>query len=512
MKLIKLRPYQAKAVRKIKILLKAGDRPLCYAPTAAGKTEIAGAVFMQVKHGPKVFVVHTDQLRAQASARLGQYGVDVVTIQSLLLAPDLFKDATIVCFDECHHLQGQKWREAMSIFAEGCAVFGLTATPYAKMLSELFTAYIVATTIQAMNNDGYSVPISIMRREDAFVETMQDGERINGALAYNKHFRGRQAIHFEPKIVQCEEMAQQYEKLGIVHAVITGETPSATRDAQIMRFRDRKIQVLISPVLLSEGFDAPCAEIVVAGRAFESDVLTQQAAGRVRRSHPGKTEAWILDCTGCCDGKTPDYFNSTDEKLFASLGESDRGEQESSSPKKGRAACAIVWVECNLWDVQRPDLAKILQRAEYADILEAARIDAKTRENRVSEAKKEAIRASRRHVNMSTVQISRKKAYVKKCSKDPTFRKNSSKASAKYLSKKLSDPVIGKDVLQKKRNSCMQSYRKKRSSLDGVEKMNAAAKKAYKLRMEDPIKREARRLRMAKNYLIIKAKNAQTPT
>jgi superfamily II DNA or RNA helicase len=291
---MKLHTDQKNAVEKIQALLSEGERPICYAPTGAGKTVIAGEVFGRVDKGLKVFVVHTDQLRQQASEALRPFGVVVVTIQTMLLNPDMFAAAVLVCFDECHHLQGQSWREAAAIFSPDCGMFGLSATPYACALDELFTVRLTIATIEELIRGGFILPVLVTYPSEAFVAGLGLTDRVDGALAYADAYKGRQAVHFEPTIELCERALQQYESLGVAAAVVTGKTAVAVRDLQIDRFRSRDIQVLISPVLLSEGFDAPCAEVLVAGRAFASDVLIQQAVGRIRRAYPGKTCSYVI--------------------------------------------------------------------------------------------------------------------------------------------------------------------------------------------------------------------------
>lgn len=391
---MKLRPYQAKAVRQITTSLKEGRRPLCYAPTGGGKTEIAAGVFLkafQMGARKLLFVVHTRVLHTQTVARLAGYGVDVVTISALLLAPDLYKDAQLVCFDEAHHLQGSEWRNAVALFDPGCGIFGLSATPYVSMLAELFDERIIAATVQSLVKGGFMVPVQFKKRSDAFVMGMAPGDKIDGALGYAAHYLGKQAIHFEPEIELCETAAAKYTELGISCGVVHQKTSPVIRDTLIRRFRDSEIQVLISPVLLAEGFDAPCAEVVIAGRAFKSDILLQQAVGRVRRMHPGKTMAYLLDCTGCCDGRSPEYFNTTDDSLFCALPSPEEAAAATGAGTgRPRTAVTINWVECKDWEDHSPDLTAIMQRAEYADALDVLRDEVQGRAKALTEAQQGA--------------------------------------------------------------------------------------------------------------------------
>lgn len=390
-----LYPYQKKAVRTTCALLRDGETPLLYAPTGAGKTVVAGEIMGRIS-GMRVFVVHTQTLREQAQRELLEHGAIVVTIQSLLLAPDMFRDAAVVCFDECHHLKGQAWRKALDVFPNA-AIFGLTATPHPTALDEIFTCRVDIARVEHLIELGIITPVLVSRPGDEGMNLLSGpDDRIDGAAAYASVTPGRQAIHFEPTVALCERARLQYQERGIAAAVVQGKTAAATRETALQAFKQGHIQVLISPVLLSEGFDAPCAEVLVAGRAFESDTLLFQAVGRVRRRFPGKSSGRILDCTGCCANRSPDYFNATDESLFSSLPSSEDesrppvGERADSSAPKRQHPIRWVEVPAEYWITEGiGTIGQQLARAEHADAVALV-------ERTISERKREKKRESKR--------------------------------------------------------------------------------------------------------------------
>lgn len=68
----------------------------------------------------------------------------------------------------------------------------------------------------------------------------------------------------------------------------------ARREA-IQGFKEGRIKRLVASTLADEGFDCPCAEVLVLLSGGRNEARTIQRTGRVLRPHPGKTEAVIYD-------------------------------------------------------------------------------------------------------------------------------------------------------------------------------------------------------------------------
>jgi superfamily II DNA or RNA helicase len=535
---MKLRAYQKKAVLRIQQLLSEGKRPLCYAPTGAGKTAIAAELFGRVR-GVKVFVVHTDQLRSQAQAVLAPVGGIVVTIQSLLLSPDMFRTAALVCFDECHHLQGQSWREAAALFGSA-AMFGLSATPYASALDELFDCRYTIASVEDLVKAGHILPVTIAAPSRSFVEALAFEERIDGALAYADTYRGMQAIHFEPTVELCERAAEQYAGLGVKAAVVHGKTAPGLRETLIASFRLCQTQVLVSPVLLTEGFDAPCAQVLVAGRAFASDVLLQQAVGRIRRTHSGKAEAFVLDCTGCCADKSPAYFNFTDESKFSALPEA-KAKGAARGPSQPKAAAPIQWVRCpaDQWVTEAPDsIQAVLSRAENAEMVSGMRrlLDDAAKEKlhaysraayakrMQDQAKREARREAARAAQRKRLQDPSKReaareidgARRRRLLQDPVKRESyRAAARARHLTR-MQDPVKREASRESKRKSLQNPDRRAAAREADIRRRKDPARRqalreAERARMQNPGYREARNVAKRKRRAAAKAKKARAP-
>lgn len=378
-------PFQQDAVRNITQALRDGERPLCYAPTGAGKTRIAAEVFRQA-NGFSVFVVHTDQLKEQAKAVLEPFGVFVETIQTMIRDDvseglrAMYRSASLVCIDECHHLRGVSWRDVLGLFGERTPLFGLSATPYHSALDKLFTKRLLIATVESLIAQGVVTPVSILRPDPQFVRSLNKLDKIDGAAAYcnTPALRGLQAVHFEPTVALCKDALAKYEAAGVVAAVVTGKTPREVREMHLADFREQRLQVLVSPVLLTEGFDAPCAELLIAGRRFKSETLFQQAVGRVRRQYPGKTQGLVLDCSGCCSDRDASYFNRTDESMFGALQEYVPGGGTGAERPPVEPAGDLRWVECpaEMWTVEGA-LSSRIGDFDRAKVFDAQMLDAK---------------------------------------------------------------------------------------------------------------------------------------
>jgi superfamily II DNA or RNA helicase len=113
----------------------------------------------------------------------------------------------------------------------------------------------------------------------------------------------RQGIAFWPLVETAYHGAEAFASAGISSAVIHGGLPKEERKLILKRFQAGEITVIHNCMVLTEGFDAPWADVVVIGRPTRNGGLYQQMVGRVLR--PDLTveaslreKALILDVTG----------------------------------------------------------------------------------------------------------------------------------------------------------------------------------------------------------------------
>lgn len=110
----------------------------------------------------------------------------------------------------------------------------------------------------------------------------------------------RRGIMFCPLVDTAIRMAEEFRSAQVPVEVITGKTTDAERAASYDRVRTGESKLLISVMVLTEGFDLPEVEVCIMARPTQSVPLYIQCVGRVLRPSPwtGKTGALILDVCG----------------------------------------------------------------------------------------------------------------------------------------------------------------------------------------------------------------------
>jgi hypothetical protein len=113
----------------------------------------------------------------------------------------------------------------------------------------------------------------------------------------------RQGIAFWPLVETAYHGASAFCDAGIPSAVIHGGLPKEERKLILKRFAAGEITVVHNCMVLTEGFDAPWADVVVIGRPTRNGGLYQQMVGRVLRPDltipaEARQKALILDVTG----------------------------------------------------------------------------------------------------------------------------------------------------------------------------------------------------------------------
>ena len=102
-------------------------------------------------------------------------------------------------------------------------------------------------------------------------------------------------------VAHSMELAAMFSAVGIPARHIDADTDSEDRRRIIADFRAGKVLVLCSVGVLTTGFDAPEAEVLILARPTKSRILHVQQVGRVLRPSPdsGKgSHALILDHAG----------------------------------------------------------------------------------------------------------------------------------------------------------------------------------------------------------------------
>ncbi len=334
----RLRPYQVQALDEVRGHMRAGRRRVCLiAPCGAGKTVMFSEVIRSaVARGNRCIVIaHRKELVDQAVQKLADTGVEagvvmgsdsrrddylpvqVCSVQTLARRLDRLPPADLIIYDEVHHCLSNTSRDVLAAYP-GAFLLGATATPWRtdKLgLGDLFDASVVAATMRELIKLGALVPFEPFAYDapDLHDVGMVAGEFNQRDLAlacntgvlvanvvreYQQHASGRPALVFPVDIAHSKALVQQFVTAGYRAEHLDCDTPKEERERMIAGLKSGAVTLLSSVGVLTEGFDAPAAEVCILARPTKSLTLFIQMVGRVLRTAPGKARALIHDHAG----------------------------------------------------------------------------------------------------------------------------------------------------------------------------------------------------------------------
>jgi superfamily II DNA or RNA helicase len=354
-KTLKLRGYQTEALDAIDAKLATGlNRVAVVLPTGMGKTVIFSHLIARETAKAKrvVVLVHRDELAEQAASKVrsvapgvtvgivkaerNEIDAQVLVCSVQTLAREnrraMIEGVGVVIVDECHHAIARTWMDVLRHFgafpAEGeiaTPAIGFTATlqrgdsiglgdvwediAYERdIMYGIEHGFLSDVRAQMVTLDGFDLATIAKTRGDYQEGRLGDalisvnaGEHV--AAAYREHASKedgtlRRAILFAPTVASAFHFSGAMEEDGIRVATITGETPKEERELAYKLFENGDLDVLSNCMVLTEGFDAPWAEVAIVARPTQSAPLYTQMVGRVLRPFPGKDEALVLDVVG----------------------------------------------------------------------------------------------------------------------------------------------------------------------------------------------------------------------
>lgn len=369
MKILKIRPYQRDANEAVRAAWAEGTlRPAVVLPTGAGKT-VTFAHLIAEENTKTIILVHRDELAKQAADKLRSVAPDldigivkaemnevrsqvvVASIQTLYRQNRLQQllDAGkigLVVYDECHHAvapANMSVLEQLGVF-EDVRCVGFTATMnrsddyglgdvwedvvYKKdILWGIINGFLVDVAAEAIKVDGFSLADIAKKRGDYQEGKLGDALVASGAgdvvaREYKEKAGDKQGIVFCPTVACAEDFLDWFEKHGIRSALIVGTTSIDDRQKIYKQYENNEVQVLVSVMALTEGFDMPQAEVAVIARPTMSQSLYVQMVGRVLRLFPGKTKALILDVVGAGAASLSGIIDLSETKVAPVAGES----------------------------------------------------------------------------------------------------------------------------------------------------------------------------------------------
>lgn len=363
---IKLRDYQREAIDAVfKAWADGMQRPAIVLPTGAGKTVVFSALVKEWRAdtwakqsasgktwGPRVIILaHRDELVDQAIAKLravmpgvnvgkvkatsDEVTADVVvaSVQTLVYVgrrEPLMKTQRahgkigLIITDECHHAAAASYQKIYDAFPDALQL-GVTATMArgdGVGLGKVWDDVVYRRSILWMISKGYLTDVRTKQIDlkeldlggvkasrgdwqagDLGKALMEAEADTAIARAYKEHAGDRRGIVFTPTVETAVAASDALYRAGIAAWPISGETTREKRQEVYEQFRTGRVQVLVNCMVLTEGFDAPWAEVAVIARPTQSAPLYTQMVGRVLRPWPGKKEALVLDLVGASANK-----------------------------------------------------------------------------------------------------------------------------------------------------------------------------------------------------------------
>lgn len=324
-----LYPHQARTVQQVRQAYREGARRICVVlPTGAGKTRLGMAICEgALAKGRRVlWLAHREELVDQASRSLAELGVEhgiikagraaapaapvqVASVQTLAARPDALPPADIVIPDETHHAVADTWRAILARYPQLELLLGLTATPERgdkSPLGDIYDRLVVGATVRELQRtkrpDGATILVpcrvvapaayQLQLAEDPIVALYQRARRVDGTI--------RPSLLFAGSVQEARALAGRAREQGIRAACVDGATESRQRASSLERFSAGDLDLLTNVQVLTEGFDAPRAEVAILARGCAAACTYLQIIGRVLRSSPstGKSDALLVDLRG----------------------------------------------------------------------------------------------------------------------------------------------------------------------------------------------------------------------
>jgi len=339
-----MHPFQNTAIQTVFSALRSVNRIVLYLPTGAGKTILAVKIIhLGVQKSRRIlFVCNRIELVNQTSEKFYKYDIThgilqgqntrtmyasviVASIQTIDRRPEILEDFDLLIVDEAHGCAGSLAYHRLFARFKDKKIVGLTATPFARGMAKhhdaiggpLFEDMVIGETISGLIASGHlvdcdiygptepdlsGVPIVAGDYHQEKLEEAVDKPQLVGDIVTHKLrlARGQQAIVFATGIAHSKHIVEEFRARGITAEHIDAYTPEIERKRIVQGFKRGLTEILSNVGVLAEGFDAPAVSVMILARPTRSLIRYIQMAGRVLRTHPGKTKALIIDHSGTC--------------------------------------------------------------------------------------------------------------------------------------------------------------------------------------------------------------------
>lgn len=226
----------------------------------------------------------------------------------------------VIVFDECHshHSKLMTYLAAHNTKRKELGlvepfVIGLTATPQAKGLADLYGEIVLGPTTKWLTDNGFLKPFRyfqakqgqlgrLIRKGDEFTSDSVSAamEGLGGDLVRDwlKYGAGRSTVGFFPRREHAKEAMELLSAAGVKAAYVDGDTPDDERNQMFRDLDELRLDYICNVGVIERGTDIPSIGCVQICTAVGSIVRWLQMVGRGSRKHPEVTECVVLDHGG----------------------------------------------------------------------------------------------------------------------------------------------------------------------------------------------------------------------
>lgn len=192
-------------------------------------------------------------------------------------------------------------------------VIGLTATPQAKGLADVYKEIVRGPSSEWLIENNYLSPFRYVRATQGQLDKLKkrggeftkssecaamDGLAGDLVRDWKKWAQGRPTVGFFPRRSHARDAQGQLEDAGLRVAYVDGETPDRERRQSYYRLNNGLLDYLCNVQVVERGTDIPAIGCVQLCVAIGSITRYRQMIGRGSRVHEDKTDCLVLDHGG----------------------------------------------------------------------------------------------------------------------------------------------------------------------------------------------------------------------
>jgi superfamily II DNA or RNA helicase len=205
-----------------------------------------------------------------------------------------------------------KFREANGL--KPAIVIGLSATPQAKDLGEVFKEIVCGPTKQWLVENGFLKPYRYIGATKGQLDRLvksSTGEFTDDSLDaafsglggdlvrdWKKHSGGAATIGFFPRLSHAVEATELLRKAGVRCEYIDGSTPDLERETILKMLRNGDTDYIANVGVIERGTDVPRVGCVQLCTSIGSIARYLQIIGRGSRPHPEVPSCLVIDHGG----------------------------------------------------------------------------------------------------------------------------------------------------------------------------------------------------------------------